>query len=143
MKNHWKFSLWPFAAVCQTYFAFSQVWFPTVQDVLQADWHDVWHSPHPPVLIDSFSFLVLRVLMCFIFCLLLSKESFFLRFLIEIYFLLYNKFPFFTILAYFHLFFSKYLNLLFHFIFFQNIYFSLIFQNLRESFSFPLAFLLF
>ena len=29
------------------YLQFSQVWFPTVQDVLHADWHDVWHSPHP------------------------------------------------------------------------------------------------
>ena len=32
------------------YFECSHVWFPTVQDVLQADWHDVWHSPQPPFL---------------------------------------------------------------------------------------------
>jgi len=28
-------------------FVFSHSWFATVQDVLQADWHDVWHSPQP------------------------------------------------------------------------------------------------
>jgi hypothetical protein len=28
---------------------FAQAWFPTVQDVLQADWQDAWHSPQPPV----------------------------------------------------------------------------------------------
>ncbi len=32
------------------YFACSQVWLPTVQLVLHADWQDVWHSPHPPSL---------------------------------------------------------------------------------------------
>jgi hypothetical protein len=26
---------------------FSHRWFATVQDVLQADWQDVWHSPQP------------------------------------------------------------------------------------------------
>ena len=43
--------------------ACSQVWFPTVQDVLQADWQDVWHSPHPPVLTVSLRFFVVIVLM--------------------------------------------------------------------------------
>jgi len=33
--------------------AFSQLWFPTVQDVLHADWQDVWHSPQPPFFADS------------------------------------------------------------------------------------------
>jgi hypothetical protein len=28
-------------------FVFSHSWFATVQDVLQADWHEVWHSPQP------------------------------------------------------------------------------------------------
>ena len=28
---------------------FWQPWLLTVQDVLQADWQEVWHSPHPPV----------------------------------------------------------------------------------------------
>ena len=27
---------------------FSQGWFATPQEVLQADWQEVWHSPHPP-----------------------------------------------------------------------------------------------
>ena len=44
----------------------SQVWFPTVQEVLQADWHDVWHSPHPPFLIVFCNFLVFNVFTCFI-----------------------------------------------------------------------------
>ena len=44
----------------------SQLWFPTVHDVLQADWHDVWHSPHPPFFIDSLRFLVTKVFTCFI-----------------------------------------------------------------------------
>ena len=47
------------------YFAFSQLWLPTVQEVLQADWQDVWHSPQPPFFMDSFKFLVVKVLMCF------------------------------------------------------------------------------
>ena len=50
-----------------SYFAaFSQLWFPTVQEVLHADWQEVWHSPHPPFFMDSFRFLVVKVLMCFI-----------------------------------------------------------------------------
>ena len=48
------------------YLQFSQVWFPTVQDVLQADWQDVWHSPHPPFLIVFCNFLVFNVFTCFI-----------------------------------------------------------------------------
>ena len=47
------------------YLAFSQLWFPTVQDVFQADWQDVWHSPQPPFFMDSFKSLVLNVLICF------------------------------------------------------------------------------
>jgi len=27
----------------------SQAWLPTVHEVLQADWHEVWHSPQPPI----------------------------------------------------------------------------------------------
>ena len=37
----------------------------TVQDVLHADWHDVWHSPHPPCFIVSFNTRLLIVLICF------------------------------------------------------------------------------
>jgi len=27
---------------------FAHFWFPTVHDVLHADWHDAWQFPHPP-----------------------------------------------------------------------------------------------
>jgi hypothetical protein len=27
---------------------FAQTWLPTVQEVLQADWQEAWHSPQPP-----------------------------------------------------------------------------------------------
>ena len=37
-----------------------------MQDVLQADWQDVWHSPQPPFFMDSFKSLVVSVLICFI-----------------------------------------------------------------------------
>lgn len=49
------------------YFAFacSQVWLPTVQDVLHADWHDVWHSPHPPFFTVFCNLNEESVLMCF------------------------------------------------------------------------------
>ena len=50
------------------YFLFSQVWFPTVQDVLHADWQDVWHSPHPPFFTVLFNVCVFNVLMCFMSC---------------------------------------------------------------------------
>jgi hypothetical protein len=30
------------------YYFLSQGWLATPQEVLQADWQDVWHSPHPP-----------------------------------------------------------------------------------------------
>ena len=48
------------------YLLFSQLWFPTVQDVLQADWQDVWHSPHPPLTIEFFKERVFKDLICFI-----------------------------------------------------------------------------
>jgi len=37
-----------------------------VHDVLQADWHDVWHSPHPPLTIVFFIVLFVSVLILFI-----------------------------------------------------------------------------
>jgi len=40
---------------------FSQGWFATPHDVLQADWHDVWHSPQPPSFTLFSRFLVSRV----------------------------------------------------------------------------------
>jgi hypothetical protein len=35
-----------------------------VQDVLHADWHEVWHSPQPPVLTVAAKDLAFNVLMC-------------------------------------------------------------------------------
>ena len=45
--------------------AFSQLWLPTVQEVLHADWQEVWHSPHPPFFMDSFKVLLFKVFTCF------------------------------------------------------------------------------
>ncbi len=57
--------------LCSSYARdFSQVWLPTVQLVLHADWQEVWHSPHPPFLTVFCSFFVFRVLICFISVLL-------------------------------------------------------------------------
>ena len=39
----------------------SQGWLATPQDVLHADWQDVWHSPHPPSLADFSRSLVSTV----------------------------------------------------------------------------------
>ena len=50
------------------YFAFSQLWFPTVQDVLHADWQDVWHSPQPPFFSVFCKDFVFNVLICFMTC---------------------------------------------------------------------------
>ncbi len=36
------------------YLLFLHFWLAMVQDVLQADWQDVWHSPQPPWLAVSF-----------------------------------------------------------------------------------------
>jgi hypothetical protein len=41
--------------------SFSQGWLATPQDVLHADWHDVWHSPQPPSLADFSRSLVSTV----------------------------------------------------------------------------------
>jgi hypothetical protein len=41
---------------------FSQDWLATPQLVLQADWQDVWHSPHPPFLALSHKLRVSNVL---------------------------------------------------------------------------------
>jgi hypothetical protein len=48
-------------------FVFSHSWFATVQDVLHADWQDVWHSPQPlPAIFFNVGFAI--VLMFFIIC---------------------------------------------------------------------------
>ena len=43
---------------------FSHFWFATPQEVLQADWQEVWHSPQPPVwtLLDSLHGMYLSIL---------------------------------------------------------------------------------
>ena len=46
--------------------ACSHFWFATVQEVLQADWQEAWHSPQPPFAQLSFRFAWLSVLICFI-----------------------------------------------------------------------------
>ena len=45
---------------------FSQGWFATPQDVLHADWQEVWHSPQPPSFVLLTISLVLIVLIRFI-----------------------------------------------------------------------------
>ena len=44
---------------------FSHFWLATVQDVLQADWQEAWHSPQPPLAAVSFRLALLMVLTCF------------------------------------------------------------------------------
>ncbi len=41
-----------------------------MQEVLQADWQEVWHSLQPPFAAVSFKLVVLIVLICFIFFIL-------------------------------------------------------------------------
>ena len=42
----------------------SHCWLAMPQLVLQADWQEVWHSPHPPFFALSQRFLVSIVLIC-------------------------------------------------------------------------------
>jgi len=44
----------------------SHFWLATPQEVLQADWQEVWHSPQPPFLALSQRLQVSRVLILFI-----------------------------------------------------------------------------
>ena len=56
-----------FAAAYFTYLDFfSQAWLATPQEVLQADWQEVWHSPHPPFLTEARRSRVLIVRILFI-----------------------------------------------------------------------------
>ncbi len=48
------------------FIAFSQRWLATPQEVLQADWQDVWQAPHPPCFAVSISLRVLSVTILFI-----------------------------------------------------------------------------
>ena len=65
-----------FNTYCICNYLFSQLWFPTVQLVLHADWHDVWHSPQPPLTTVLFIVFCVKVLILFI---LLASYSYFLR----------------------------------------------------------------
>jgi hypothetical protein len=47
--------------------SFSQGWLETPQEVLQADWQEVWHSPQPPVISLCRRSRVSMVLILFIF----------------------------------------------------------------------------
>lgn len=49
----------------ENYLLFSHFWFATPQDVLQADWQEVWHSPQPPLLTVLVISLVSIVLILF------------------------------------------------------------------------------
>jgi hypothetical protein len=44
----------------------SHCWFTMLQDVLLADWQEVWHSPQPPFNADFAKSLVAMVLILFI-----------------------------------------------------------------------------
>lgn len=53
------------------------------QLVLQADWQEVWHSPHPPFAALLQRLRVSIVLMCFI---VVTSVKFYVRFIISLYF---------------------------------------------------------
>ena len=46
-------------------FLFSHFWFATPQEVLHADWQEVWHSPQPPVAALLFKSRVVMVWILF------------------------------------------------------------------------------
>ena len=52
--------------VLKSYLLASHCWLAIVQEVLQADWQEVWHLPQPPFAAVSFKFALLIVLICFI-----------------------------------------------------------------------------
>jgi len=64
-----KHSVWRPAGGSGGHYLFSQVWFATVHDVLQADWQEAWHSPQPPLQAFSFTDDLVRLFTCFIFSL--------------------------------------------------------------------------
>ena len=47
------------------YFTDSHFWLATVQEVLQADWQELWHLPQPPFSAEAFRLALLIVVMCF------------------------------------------------------------------------------
>ena len=48
----------------QRFSSFSHFWLATVQEVLQADWQDVWHSPQPPWAALFFKVAPFKVRIC-------------------------------------------------------------------------------
>ena len=51
----------PFGKAQFSAYTFSHFWLATVQEVLQADWQEVWHSPQPPLAALAFRVAPLRV----------------------------------------------------------------------------------
>ena len=66
LAMHNRFAIARAGAVIRDYWHCSHFWLPTVQDVLHADWHEVWHSPQPPFFSVFCNFLVFKVFTCFI-----------------------------------------------------------------------------
>ena len=69
--RHWRHLPYEFKfKIAKSYyllsFLLSHCWLAIPQLVLQADWQEVWHSPHPPFLALSQRLRVSRVLICFI-----------------------------------------------------------------------------
>ena len=52
----------PRSSIPRNYLLCSHFWFATVQEVLQADWQEVWHSPQPPCAAVCFRVAEVRVL---------------------------------------------------------------------------------
>jgi len=65
IEKRWQYSHRKFYIVAY-FLSCSHFWFATEQEVLLADWQEVWHSPQPPFLADSQRFLELKVLILFI-----------------------------------------------------------------------------
>ena len=51
----------PLESAAVSAYTFSHFWLATVQEVLQADWQEVWHSPQPPLAALAFRVAPLRV----------------------------------------------------------------------------------
>ncbi len=66
-----------------------------MQDVLQADWQDAWHSPQPPVWTELCKEGLLTVLMCFILHALLIVQKIRSFYIVAVFSLM-CKYPHFT-----------------------------------------------
>jgi hypothetical protein len=54
-----------FPALQSPFRFFSQPWLATPQEVLQADWQEVWHSPQPPSAALAAKLRVFKVVILF------------------------------------------------------------------------------